>query len=446
MFRLKYLLLLFPFLLISCVDEDAMLGQDFVDPSDLINVEKYSSFDISGRLFHEGDSLKTSDYRYVTLGSYSDNQFGKITSSLYTQLSLSSGSIDFDFYKDSAQSLVLSLAYAGYFSKDTLTKDMNMRMEIYRLSEDIKDSIPYYTNSTLAYSNLIKDTIIRVAPTERVQIGDDTNKIDPQLRLDLGSNLLNELLNSGSFVSNKDFKDFFKGLYIKLTPVSDPNGMIAYFNMYSSNSGIILYYKYNGRLQKYNFVFASASRSFMHIDYNFASTPLSVFSQPGQDTIICNESVGDKSKIHLGALGISIATLDINDLKQWYQTSSNNLAGFNEAMLVLPVSEDYISSVGGDHNVPAKIICYRKDDNGKLIYIHDLFVPNPDPKSGTYDKSSKSYRIRITSHLQNYLNGNIKSSEIYLLPDTRTYTANRVVLNGPKHQTNPAKIEIIYTR
>jgi hypothetical protein len=445
MFRLKYLLLLFPFLLISCVDEDDMLGQDFVDPSDIIIVNKYSSFDISGRLFHEGDSLKTSDYRYVTLGSYSDNQFGKLTSSIYTQVSLSSSSIDFNFYKDSAQSLVLSLAYAGYFAKDTLTKNMNMRIELYKLSEDFQDSVPYYTNSTLAYSNLIKDTTIVVAPTERVQVGDDTNKLAPQLRLDLGQDLLQELLNSGSFASNKEFKNFFKGLYIKLTPVSDPNGMIAYFDMYSPNSGITLYYQYNGRVQKYNFVFASGSRSFVNIDYNFAATPLSAFAQLGQDTIICNDSVGDKSKMYLGSLGISIATLDINDLKQWYQTSTNNLAGFNQAMLILPVSEDYITSVGGDHNVPEKIICYRKDDNGKLIYIHDVFGDS-DHFSGKYDKASKSYKMRITSHFQNYLNGNIKSSEIYLLPDLRTYKANRVVLNGPKHQTNPAKIEIIYTR
>jgi hypothetical protein len=113
-------------------------------------------------------------------------------------------------------------------------------------------------------------------------------------------------------------------------------------------------------------------------------------------------------------------------------------------MLIIPVNEDYIASVGGTQNIPSKIICYRKDENGNLVYIHDAFTS--EQFMGTYDKASNSYKMRITSHLQNYLNGNVKSSDIYLMPDSRTSTANRVVLNGPKHSTKPAKIEIIYTR
>ncbi|MFA6705032.1 MAG: DUF4270 family protein, partial [Bacteroidales bacterium] len=142
-------------------------------------------------------------------------------------------------------------------------------------------------------------------------------------------------------------------------------------------------------------------------------------------------------------LGISRATLNISDLMQWYKDSTQSLGMFNQAMLIIPVNEEYISSIG-TNNIPKRIICYTKNSDNQFVYINDAFTS--ESYMGTYDQASKSYRMRITSHLQNYLNGNISTSEIYLIPDSKTSSANRVVLNGPKHSDKPAKIEIIYSR
>lgn len=442
MFRLKYLFLLLPLFLVSCVDEDSMLGLGLVDQADLLNVKKYDKFDINAFLFHEGDSLKTSDYRYMTLGSYKDNEFGKVTTSIYTQISLSSTSIDFNYYKNKADSIVLTMAYTGLFSRDTSIKSMNMNISVYEIIESFADSAAYYSNSTLQHNSTpIISKTIRIAPKESVILGTDT--LTAQLRLNLGNDFLEKLKNAGEFTSNEDFLNYFKGLYIKLT-TTDENGMVAYFDMYSSNSGMMLYYQDgNDKTQKYNFVFDQASRRFTHVDYDFSSSQISQFSskrKSSKDSIDCNALA---SKMYIGTLGISMAKLNINDLIQWYKDSAQNLGMFNQAMLILPVDDDYIASVGVN-NIPSRIICYRKDSDGNLVYIHDAYTS--ELYMGTYDTTSKSYKMRITSHLQNYLNGNISSSEIYLIPDSKTSTANRVVLNGPKHATKPAKIEIIYTR
>lgn len=440
MFKLKYLLFLIPFFLVSCVDEDPMLGMGLVEDSDKLNANKYDKFDIDAFLFHE-DSLKTNDYRYMTLGSYKDNDFGRVATSIYTQVSLSSTNVDFNYYKDNADSIVLALSYIGSFVKDTSIKSMEMKIEIFEITESFVDSASYYKQSSLQYNPTpIISKNITISPKDSVEISG--GKLPAHLRVNLGDDFLQKIINSGSFANNKSFLEFFKGFYIKLTPTSstDANGIIAYFDMLSSNSGMILYHKDNvGRTQKYNFVFDQSSRRFTHIDYDFSSSAiLSQFAT--KDTLDCNSATG---QIHLATLGISAAKLNINDLMQWYKDSTQSLGGFNQAMLILPVSDDYITSVG-TQNIPSKIICYRKEDNGKLTYIHDAFTPAQF--MGTYDPASKSYKMRITSHLQNYLNGNISSSEIYLMLDNRTSTANRVVLNGPKHSTKPAKIEIIYTR
>lgn len=446
MFRLKYLFLLLPLFLVSCVDEDSMLGLGLVDQADLLNVKKYDKFDINAFLFHEGDSLKTSDYRYMTLGSYKDNEFGKVTTSIYTQISLSSTSIDFNYYKDKADSIVLTMAYTGLFSRDTTIKSMNMNISVYEITESFDDSAAYYSNSTLQHNSTpIISKTIRVAPKESVVVGNDT--LTAQLRLNLGNDFLQKILNLGAFSSNDEFLKRFNGLYITLT-TTDEHGIIAYFDMYSSNSGMMLYYQDgNNKTQKFNFVFDQASRRFTHVDYDLSSSQISQFSSKRKSSnvsIDCNDSIGNGSKMYISTLGISMAKLNIIDLFQWYKDSAQNLGMFNQAMLILPVNDDYIASVGGVNNIPSRIICYRKDSDGNLVYIHDAYTS--ESYMGTYDAASNSYRMRISSHLQNYLNGNIPSSEIYLIPDSKTSSANRVVLNGPKHATKPAKIEIIYTR
>lgn len=449
MFRIKYLLLLIlPFFLFSCVDEDSMLGMGLVDQSDMLNVKKYSNFDMTTFLTHEGDSLKTSDYRYMTLGSYEDNEFGKVTTSMYTQVSLSSTTMDFSNYTqgqaNEADSIVLVIAYNGMFRKDSTITEKNMKIEVFEVTEPFSDTASYYTNSSLQYNLIpIISQVIRVAPKEKVVVGGDT--VAAQLRVNLGNDFLQKIVNSGPFSSNDNFLDFFKGIHIKLTPVSGDNNMIAYFDMYSSNSGIMLYYQdNNNKTQKYNFVFDENSRRFTHIDYDFSLSKIQQFNSKGKSStarISCNDSIGDRSKIYLGSLGISIAQLNIDSLKIWYKDSTQNLGMFNQAILILPVNEEYVANVG---NIPSRIICYTKKSSGQYVYIDDAYTS--ESYMGTYDKASNSYRMRVTSHLQNYLNGNISSSEIYLIPDSKTSTANRVVLNGPKHSTRPAKIEIIYTR
>lgn len=452
MFRTKYLLIiLLPFFLVSCVDEDSMLGMGMVDQSDLLNVKKYNDFDITAVISHEGDSLKTSDYRYMTLGTYKDNEFGKVSTSIYTQVSLSSTTMDFSSYalgqSNQADSIVLVIAYNGMFAKDTTITEKKMKIEVFEISESFSDTLSYYSNSTLQVDPIpIFSENIKIAPKAKVVVLGDT--LNPQLRVNLGNEFLQKIVNSGSFSSNDEFLNFLKGLHIKLTPLSgEPDDMIAYFDMYSSNSGVMLYYQdNNNKTQKYNFVFDEASRRFNHINYDFSQSKISEFSSKRKSSTVsisCNDSIGDRSKIYLATLGISRATLNISDLMQWYKDSTQSLGMFNQAMLIIPVNEEYISSIG-TNNIPKRIICYTKNSDNQFVYINDAFTS--ESYMGTYDQASKSYRMRITSHLQNYLNGNISTSEIYLIPDSKTSSANRVVLNGPKHSDKPAKIEIIYSR
>lgn len=452
--RLKLLLLIFPLLLASCVDEDSMLGLGLVPDSDKVNLDifKVEKTNLKAFIFHEGDSLKTSNYRYMTLGSYSDNEFGKVSTSIYTQISLSSNSQDFSSSTyDNSDSIVLTIAYTGAFTKDTSIKSMDMDISVYEITESFKDSTTYYTNSNLQYNPTpIYSGTINVSPKKSVVLGSDT--VSPHLRINLGSNFLAKIKTLGNLSTNDIFKTGLKGFYIKATPSArrkvTSNGLVAYLDMYSSLSGMSLYYRdASNKTQKYNFVFDDKSYRFTHVDYDFSGTALSTFGLSSRksknDSINCQAALLD-NKMLIGTFGAAYAKISIDSLLEWYKDSTQSLGGFNQALLTIPVNELYLSEGNSEFNFPTTLVCYRKDTDGKFVYIHDAF--DADFYNGKYDKTSKSYKMRITSHLQNYLNGNIKSSDIYIFPDARTSSASRVVLNGPQHPTNPAKIEIIYTR
>ncbi len=446
--KIKFLLIvLLPLFFFSCTNEDEILGLNLVEDADRVNVYGHKLNKVMAFNFHEGDSLKTSNYRYMTMGEYSDNEFGKLTTSIFTQISLSTNSQDFSSSTYSKpDSIVLTMAYTGLFAKDTSIKNMDMKVEVYEITDDFIDSLSYYSNSKLNINPTpIYSSVINISPKQTLVIGGDT--LLPHLRVNLGNAFMNKILSLGSIASNGEFKNQIKGFYIKATTTSSSsaNGVITYFDMYSSLSGMSLYYRDgNDKTLRYNFVFDDKSKRFSNIEYDFSSSDISSFNTltSYNDSIDCQGAILN-NKMYLGNLGISYIKLNIDSLMNWYKDSTQNIGAFNQVLLTIPVDENY-SNNNLYYNFPSRLVAYRKDDNGNFVYIHDAF--QAESFDGKFYKANNSYRMRITSHLQNYLNGNIKDPHIYLFPDSRISTASRVVLNGPKHNTNPTKIEIIYTR
>ena len=66
-----------PFVFASCVDEDETLGMDLVDENDKFEVGIYDRISMNAIFFKE-DSLVRINYRYNTLGEYSDSTFGAV--------------------------------------------------------------------------------------------------------------------------------------------------------------------------------------------------------------------------------------------------------------------------------------------------------------------------------------------------------------------------------
>jgi hypothetical protein len=149
-------------------------------------------------------------------------------------------------------------------------------------------------------------------------------------------------------------------------------------------------------------------------------------------------------------MGISMGKIDIDEqafMKYWKDSinggASDNDVAINRAVIEIPVAEINQSVLPVQ-----KILCYRQyisNSDTTLVLIHDAQVSDTY-YDAIYEHTTNSYRINATMHFENYINGNIDELDLYLVPDERRSSANRVILNGTKHSTNPIKIRITYSK
>lgn len=428
-----FLLLLLPFLFASCIDEDETLGLDLVNGEDLVNVNVYNPSGIMNASFFKEDSLETANYRYNVVGEYFDNEFGLVSSDIYTQLNLSTSSVDFSSY--AIDSVLLNLAYIGGFTGDTLVKSKEMDVYVYEVSEEIDSTKKYGFCSVATNSEPIFNG------TKEIKYESDNDSIDPHLSIKLSDAFVNKIKTFNG--TNDDFCRLFKGIKIQFKKKNATGGMIAYVDMSTSLSGIAVYYRQNDKNQKYLINFPANGNRFMHYGYDFSSSHISDLN--------ISDTLSGNNEIYLGSMGISMAKINIDELlfRQKWQENVNcgllfNNTAINSAILEIPVSSSNKYSL----NTSTRILCYRKyvsNGNTNLVLIHDAQLSDAF-YGGFYDNKSNSFKMNIGMHLANLLNGNIEDADIYLVLDSRRSTATRIILNGPLHPVKPASIKITYSK
>lgn len=436
--RLIVLFVLTAIVLASCVDEDSRLGLGLVGDNGAVNVFKEDNpfVSVESQVFKD-DSLTATAHRSIPLGSYRDNNFGRVSTCIYAQISLSTPTQNFTNL-GTADSLVLTLAYAGSFGKDNNVNAMDMHIVVNELTEEF-DTTKTRANDDIAYSNtpiFEGDVNVNVFDTNIV-LANDNNTYNPHLRLKLSNEFIDKLM-SKSYETAEDFMQDFKGIRISATN-TDANGMIAFVDLSSSISGITLYYTTNnGTKSKYKLNFPTSGNVLVHIDKDYSGTPLAGFAS----SITSEEYLATSEYMYIGALGVAGLRLNILGLDNWYNVETVKNAAINRAELILPVAD-----ISGDKSTyPFSLLCYRKDDE-KSIYTKDQMIASSIGGTTYYDSTINAYRILITSHIQNFLNGKYKEPTIYIIAEPQVSSAARVVLNGPNYSdpTKRPKLNITYS-
>ncbi|TNF26328.1 MAG: DUF4270 domain-containing protein [Bacteroidetes bacterium] len=410
----------------SCKEPEG-IGLEVLPDGEQMPIAWIDTFTIEARtvLF---DSVPTSGLNSGTylVGDFHDPIFGRVKSSIYTQLQLPSSDVDFGV-NPKVDSVILNIAYAGAYGN---TDKLNgvMRFGIYRLSEDIYEDSSYFSNNAHAYfPKPLAQFDYRPDLYSDVYDGTDSIPLPPSMRVRLDDLFGQQILNSPNLASNDDFIKEFKGLVIRSDAVSMPadNGSIVYMNMTSFASRLELYY--NDTLRMDFDVDAATHTSFEH-----------EYSQTILDAVDANNAIaiGNNTLYVQSMAGLRVRLLfpHIRELRQL------GAVAINKAELVVPVDQDVVTK----HGLPSSLQVTGINAGDSAVFITDFFE-GIDYFGGTANDDGE-YIFNIARHVQSLL---LEPEEtdygLYISNSGNAVNARRGVFNGPLHSDRPLKLRMTYT-
>jgi hypothetical protein len=309
----------------ACKDPE-LIGLEVLPEGEGYPVAWVDTFTVTVSTIAE-DSIITSGLTSYLIGEMNDPDFGISKSELFTQFRLPSTNVSFP-NAPQIDSIVLNLAYAGSYG--TVNKLSGFqRLGVYRLEDDINDTITYYSNVTHNYNTEPLAQIgFRPDLISNVVTNDDT--IPPSLRIRLDPAFGQEILNSTSttLADNAAFVAAFKGLAIipENNGLAPGQGAILYFNMVSSVTRVELYYT------------DTAPKSlFLPVDVSSATHTHFTHEYPSSITSILGNEEAGKNQLYMQAMAglkVKVEIPHLNNLRNL------GTVAINRAELVIPLADN----------------------------------------------------------------------------------------------------------
>lgn len=426
-------------LVYSCKKDPYQVGIDLLPPSDTLNVK---TSDTASFLAYSvlQDSIRTDKTTQSILGSLMDPVFGSTTASLYMQYWLSAVAPDFGT-NPVLDSIVLMIPYGNIYGD---TNSMQT-LKIYELSQSIYyDSIYYSNHSVETYGVPLANYTFKPAPKDSLTIGGV--KTAPHIRINLNKlskYFGNKLLSAPavSMSTNVNFFEFMKGLYIESSRAQSGGALLS-FDPASTYSKIAMYY-HNATSDSLQFTFVGATNSarFNNIDHNHY---LNAAPELRQQVLQHDTTLGKNNLYIQGLSGIRVR-LRLPFLNNFVKSGK---IAVNSAILTIKNAETDTTLYP-----PVKLTLVVVDSAERVGFLIDE-NEGAFYFGGTYNTSARTYKFRITRHMQQVLDGKVKNYDMYLMandPTANVMVPNRVILTGTKPQlpafsADRIKLQVIYTK
>lgn len=432
-FCLVFSSLLSLFAFYSC-KESSIVGLPVQPEQDLLNVDVIDTVSVFTQLV-KMDSARTdkSQMSLVTtsvyLGTIVDPIFGTSSTSLYSQIGLISASPKFE-NNPVVDSVVLSLVYASSYYGSSLMS--TQKINVYELTQAILADTKYYSSDKLTRSTTDLASDFAFTPNLKKGYKIFGDSLKPQLRVPLNNSFGQAILdkqNQTELSNNTEFTKFVKGLYItteNTTSLSAGQGNLLGFNPDDSQSGITIYYHNdtkNNQVLKLTTANMLRYSAYKH-DYTAAVAGLQ-----NQLTSTASAQI-DATYIQ------SLSGLRLKVQFPYLANPNNSLhaVGINKAELVVKVDTSF-ANYGSTFNAPARLIVFGIDDNGNDYILPDAAEGN-NYFGGTYNASSAEYRINISRHIQQLLNGKKNNNGLHLSVLFDNANIGRAVLGGGASSSN----------
>lgn len=450
----------FLYILTGC-NEATILGQDLIPGSDHVSTQQTDTFTVrTATVYRPTDSVVTSFQSQVAAGAInSDPVFGKTVTIPYAQFALYNPGFTYSGTGVKLDSVVLSMAYAGYYGDSMGTQSFT----VYPVNDPTFDDTTFYYAHQQLPLNLIRP--LGSVTASHNGIKDSVNNYGvmeaPQLRVRLSDAFGNSLLQQKedeAFASDSAFHAFLNGLALVPDSTTGGKNSLLFFQMNSPYTGITVYYhnETDDSLQAF-FPFninTCAVTNYWSRDYQGAEA-----AQHFGDTA---SATGD-SVIYLQDKPGLWANVDLPYLKNFPN------AVINKAELIMTQIPDAASGV---FQPPAYLFLWQYTDAARdtLGYVYDMGAVYSQlygwqfTNLGYFDGGGRMitrddglqvvrYRINITRFLQHLINANPTYNETNYGFRLGVYDASgstrdigRVVIGGGTHSKYGLKLHVVYTK
>ena len=468
--HIKIIVILIAF--VSCEKDFASFDSEVINSDNAIN---FSTNSVEYNLTTQSEMVnpvQTNNLPSFLLGSYNHPQYGRSNASFVGQMVPSEYNHDFG---DNVvlDSVVLTIPYFSRgidtseegditYEIDSVYGDDPIKISVYRNNfffrtfdpfSDFDTSQSYYSNGSLSVEEIIDGTQLEgellfeiddfTPSAEQINLTEiDTagnpyvaQRIAPALRFKLNNpndNFweTNFFENEGNQVltNEPNFKEFFRGLYIKVE--SNSNGSIMLLNFASSNTKLTIHYTSdNTNIGDSDTGSVDEIETNQHeYEMNFSGNLINLFDNENPiDVGLIDQTNGNENIYLRGGEGI-ITTLDLfsgsitNDngeemsefdhFKQFFydDISDEPIRIVNEAYIEFFVNQNFAND-----DEPERIYIYNYEQNTALIdYFLDQSVSSltinakinhlePLVRDSLDDDKGIKYKIRITEHLNNLI-------------------------------------------
>ena len=469
----KIKILVFLLLITSCEKDFVSFDSEVINSENAINFST-NSIEYSLKNFSEKvNPVQTNSLPSFLLGSYNHPQFGNSISSFVGQIVPNEYNHDFG---DNVvlDSVVLTMPYYSRgvetseegditYEIDSVYGDSPIKISVFRNNfflrtfdpyGDFDSSQSYFSNASLSVEEAIDSYQLEgellfeiedfTPSAEQINLTEiDTagntfvsQRLAPALRFKLDNpndsfweNNFFENQNNPVLTNESNFKDFFRGLYIKIENVGQ-DGTMMLLNLASSNSKLTIHYTSDNTT-----IGDSDTGSVDEVEtnqheyiMNFSGNLFNVFDNENLIDVSLIDQTNGNENIYLdGGEGV-ITKLDlfsgtaINEFgeevdefehfKNYFhdEISDQPKRIINEAFIEFFVNQNYLND-----DEPDRIYIYNHDQNSALIdYFLDQSVSSttinakinhlvPLTRDSLSDNRGVKYKVRITEHLNNLI-------------------------------------------
>jgi hypothetical protein len=421
-------------LLNSCEEKPTFIGKNILPGNDYVSVNSTDTFNIRSYTMYDYP-VSTENLAAPYIGKYYDPYFGTTSCEFISQLRLEQEWVKGDYEVDSVKLVLRIISVKG-------STDISKQLRITEISKKLFVDSTYYSNTVIDTTDV--GISVGIPPLRN----DTVNIVEINLPLMFGEYLIRDQEKLIYSSSVEDFRDYFKGIYMRIPAASETDPLLLGLNVaLASTLGdysdyFILYmHKKDDITTIYNFKFlldpTKENARFTRIEHNFSTaSPDKKFDD------IINKPVLDSLSYLQGLNGV-YTKIVIPGLEEIKLNPSRGRTAVNKARLFLPIHYDgdnYTSTT-----IPESVLLRFVNSSGTKEIVRDYYIDDyHEYFDGTLDTTYNMYRFNISNFIQDYLN----DTEGLLKPELEVFQSStelRNVILKANSSKSPIKLEMTLT-